>query len=57
MPKNFMEVIIMAHCDKCNADFDENNAEEAAKHKHEDAQQAPGSEAQAPSGDQPEAPK
>ena len=39
----------MAHCDKCDVDFDENNAEEAAQHKHEEAAggEAPAGEAPA----------
>ena len=27
----------MAYCEKCSVDFDENNADEAAQHNHEEA--------------------
>ena len=35
----------MAHCDKCDVDFDENNPDEATAHKHEE--EAAGGEAPA----------
>lgn len=32
----------MAYCELCKANFDENNSEEAAKHKHEQQKEAAG---------------
>jgi len=43
----------MAHCDKCNVDFAEDNEEEVKQHKHEEA--APAEAAPAEESTEPKA--